>query len=52
MKTTLTDWIGRARGAMTNGLPYTSLFLLPGGSLAVFAVWLAGRVRSIAGMRP
>ncbi len=52
MNTKLTDWIGRARGVLTNGLPYTSLFLLPGGSLAVFAVWLAGRARTISGMRP
>jgi hypothetical protein len=51
MSTKLNDWIGRARGVLTNGLPYTSLFLLPGGSLAVVAVWLASRAKAIPGMR-
>jgi hypothetical protein len=52
MKTKMTDWIGRAGGALTKGLPYTSLFLLPGGSLAVIAVLLAGLTRAITGVRP
>jgi hypothetical protein len=51
MNTKLTDWIGRARGMLTNSLLYSSLFLLPGGSLAVFAVWLASRATAIPGMR-
>lgn len=52
MNTKLTDWLRSARNAVKIGLPYAPLLLLPGGSLAVFAVWLAHRARAVPAVRP
>ncbi len=52
MNTKLAGWLRSARSAAKNGLPYAPLFLLPGGSLAVFAVWLAHRARADRAVRP
>ena len=52
MNTNLTGFLRQAGGALKRGLPYAPLFLLPGGSLAVLAVWVAHRVRTSGQVRP
>jgi hypothetical protein len=51
MKTHLKIWIRRARRALKNVAPYTPLFLLPGGSLIVLAIWWADRQRTLVTVR-